>query len=334
MTATPLVSVIVPARNEAASIVDALRHITQQSYPLDAIEVLVVDGGSDDGTGEIVKEFLGQYAFRRSEVVVNPIGSTPSNLNVGLRAALGSYICRVDARSNIPPTYIETCVTILRQRPEIAVVGGAQLAVPPVDTPTGVGIARALNNPYGMGGSRYRRNAKSGFADTVYLGFFRSDELRQVGGWNEAFGTNQDFELNRRLDEQVGRIWFEDSIPVSYIPRKSISLLFEQYRRFGSWKVRYWRETNSRPEPRQWVLIIAPPVALAVAVAAAAGIRRDVTRTPLAIAVGFAAVSALELAATSPEPTGVRSRIAQLLSLAAVGLGWEIGVLGALLRRR
>src|SRR5215831_56545 len=94
--------------------------------------------------------------------------------------------------------------------------------------------------------SRYRRGARSGVSDTVYLGAFRTADLCGVGGWNTALTTNQDFELNRRL-AKTGVIWFDGSLPVEYVPRPNLRALYAQYRRFGSWKARYWRLTGDRP---------------------------------------------------------------------------------------
>ena len=144
-------------------------------------------------------------------------------------------------------------------------MGGSQVAVPRSDSTQDLGIARALNNKYGMGLSRYRRGARSGPSDTVYLGAFRTAELRRAGGWDERLATNQDFDLNRRMAE-FGIVWFEAGLPVGYLPRASVAELFHQYHRFGRWKVRYWRTTGDRPQRRQLILLLGPP-AMGVGVA-------------------------------------------------------------------
>src|SRR5262249_9207423 len=159
----------IPARDEERWIGASLASVMDQRYPHDCIEVIVVvDGASTDATDVIAKDMLERSDFGRVEVVRNPDGGTPGNLNAGLGIATGVYLCRVDARSRIPAHYVGRCVDLLATRPDMAVVGGAQVAVAPRGGAVGTGIARALNNRWGMGFSRYRRGAVSGAADTVY----------------------------------------------------------------------------------------------------------------------------------------------------------------------
>lgn len=262
MNDVPLVTVLIPARNEAGDIAQCLDAILAQDYPHDRLEIVVVDGGSTDTTAAVVAASLtpSDVAWR---VVTNVRGDTPSNLNRGLAAASGSVVCRVDARSLVPPLYVSRCVAVLNGRPDVSVVGGAQVAIARGSDLRSVSIARALNNRRAMGGARYRAEAESGETDTVYLGAFRTDDLRRVNGWDERFATNQDFDLNRRLSI-YGLVWFESGIPVGYMPRQSVSRLISQYHRFGQWKVRYWRMTNSAPLRRQRALLAVPIVGAVV----------------------------------------------------------------------
>jgi GT2 family glycosyltransferase len=322
MSEPPLVSVLIPARNEARDIEHCLERIAAQDYPHERLEVIVVDGGSTDGTGDIARRVLAAGDFHRWVVHRNPTGGTPSNLNAGLALTTGLYLCRVDARSFVPPEYVRVCSKVLDERPDVAVTGGAQVAVAVGDDPWGVGIARALNNRWLMGLSRYRRAATSGPSDTVYLGAFRTEVLRAAGGWDERFATNQDFELNRRLGG-LGLVWFEQGLAVGYRPRASLAQLARQYHRFGRWKARYWSVTGDRPRPRQLALLGAPLASLVGgAVMWWCGPR---SRLPLVVAAAAGAVAA-ELRG----PTGPRSRdpAAHAVSLAAsavVGASWLAG---------
>ncbi len=172
----------------------------------------MVDGGSTDDTAAVAKAALAGSDLHGWQVIANAAGTTPSNLNRGLAAASGAVLCRVDARCRVPVDYVSCCVEVLASRPEIAVTGGSQVAVARQTDSRSIGIARALNNRWGMGGSRYRRGAASGPADTVYLGAFRSADLRAAGGWDERYHTNQDFELNRRMARR-GIVWFDADSP-------------------------------------------------------------------------------------------------------------------------
>lgn len=319
----PVATVLIPARDEHDAIAGCLERVLAQTVDRSSLEVVVVDGGSADGTASVAVELLSDAGLASWQVLTNPVGTTPSNLNVGLAAATGAVLCRVDARSVIPPDYVAGCVAVLEARPDVVVVGGRQVAVARDDSPRAVGIARALNNRYGMGGARYRRGAASGPADTVYLGAFRTDELRAAGGWDERWSTNQDFELNRRMAAR-GTVWFEAGLAVGYLPRRDLAGLWRQYVRFGRWKVRYWRQSGDRPRPRQLVLLVGPVVA---AVAAGIGWRRlgRGARTG-AVAAGIVVVGGVEVAGPSGPPGTLTAHVMSASASAVVALGWLWGV--------
>ena len=324
------VTVVVPARNEARYIARCVEHIARQDYPANWIELLVVDGGSTDGTGSVATEAMRRWNIADGHVLDNPAGTTPSNLNTGLAKARGDILCRVDARTLIEPHYVRTCVETLTSRPDIAVVGGAQHAVAIDRHPISIGIARALNNRYSMGFSRYRRTSRSGEGDTVYLGAFRTEELRRFGGWNEQFPTNQDFELNRRMSAH-GLVWFDASLRSGYIPRPTLRLLLQQYVRFGRGKVRYWRSADARPESRQIALVGAGAVGVVGAGVMLALPNKAKVHSAAGLLVAAAMVE--HVGATGPEGRIV----ARACAIAAMGVttsGWLAGVVMEMLAGR
>jgi glycosyltransferase involved in cell wall biosynthesis len=330
MIDAPLVSILVPARDEAADIGACLDAVLAQDHPRERLEVVVVDGGSTDATVAIAGKVLANAGVAH-QVITNPVGTTPSNLNVGLARVHGEVVCRVDARSVIPPHYARRCAEVLAARPDVVVVGGAQVAVARDTTDRAVGIARALNNKWGMGGSRYRRGASDGPSDTVYLGAFRTAELRDAGGWDERFTTNQDYELNRRMGER-GTVWFDASLEVGYRPRATLRELFHQYRRFGEWKVAYWRETSDRPQPRQLLLLAVPPTALAGVVVVGL-LPTRLRRT----AIAAAAVGAVtfETTGSAGPPGRLPAHVMSGVASVVVASSWFAGVVrGSLEGRR
>lgn len=321
----PLVSVVIPARQEADDLPGCLEAVLRQTWPGSSLEVLVVDGGSTDDTAAVARSILAASDVARWEVVANAPGTTPSNLNRGLAAAQGAFVCRVDARSVIPDGYVRTCVAVLQDRPDVAVVGGSQRATARLGSgPVARGIARALRNPYVTGFSRYRRGGPSGPSDTVYLGFFRTADLREAGGWDERFRSNQDFELNRRLGRSR-LVWYESGLVVDYLPRATLRALAAQYRRFGRWKAAAWLEGDVPISPRQVGLLVAPPIGLAVALWL--GWTRPVG------AVGGLAVGIVALDLAGREAGSVRERAAGLLASALIVGGWWAGTVEQAVRR-
>lgn len=318
----PRVTVLIPARNEEADIEACLDAVLAQDYPHDRLEVIVVDGASTDRTVEVARRLLGGADLAHWHVLENAAATTPSNLNVGLAAATGEIICRVDARSFVQPDHVRRCSDVLRSRPEVAVVGGAQLARPAGSSAREIGIARALNNPWVAGLARYRRAATSGPTETVYLGAFRRCDLHRCGGWDPRFHTNQDFELNQRM-RALGDVWFEAGLRTHYAPRRTIRALFAQHHRFGRWKVRFWRVTGRHPLTRQVLALASVPVAATafIGLLARSGRQLRLVSTTLALAVVF------EARGTTLRQGGLVSRGFGLLAALSTIMGWWTGAL-------
>lgn len=330
MSDVPTVTVLIPARNEEADIERCLRAVLAQDQPHDRMEIVLVDGGSTDRTAQVASRVLSE-GDTTWKIIENAVGTTPSNLNAGLAVATGEYLCRVDARSIIPPEYVRLCVDVLASRSDIAVTGGAQVAVAPDTAGMARGIARALNNRYAMGGSRYRSGSTSGPADTVYLGAFRTAELRAEAGWDAVLQTNQDYELNRRMADR-GVVWFDQRLRVGYVPRSSLRQLWMQYHRFGRWKVRYWQHTGDHPQRRQVVLLAAAPV-LSGCLGALLVVARTTQRRAALLAASAVGLLMVEHRGSSGPAAGPMSRVISVAAMLTVGAAWVTGVGRQLLAR-
>jgi glycosyltransferase involved in cell wall biosynthesis len=224
----PFVSVIMPVRNEAKFLERSLAAVMSQDYPDNRMEVLVVDGGSSDGTQEIATQ-MGAVLLH------NPGKIVPIALNIGLQHAKGEIIVRVDGHCEIPPDYIRKCVTALLETGADC-AGGIQKALG--TTPIQEAIALATSSPFGVGNAYFHYATKPAWVDTVYLGAYKRKVFEQVGRFDEELMRNQDDEFNFRLTQAGGKIWLDPSISVSYYPRSSLSKLCSQYFQFGLYKVR------------------------------------------------------------------------------------------------
>lgn len=232
MNEVPSLSVIVPALNAASHIEDCINSIINQEYP-QAFEVIVALGQSSDDTSQILQ----QLALRHPQIriIENPAGTTPAALNKSIKASSGEVIARVDTQSILPAEYLKHSVEILRHT-GAANVGGKQ--VPIGNEGTQRIIALAMQSPFGTGTASFRSSKQEGSVDTVYLGTFSREALIKVGGFNEFFIRNQDYELNWRLREAGFTIWFEPKLEVAYLPRSTFKGLASQYLQYGLWKRR------------------------------------------------------------------------------------------------
>lgn len=247
----PTVSVIVPVRNEAAHLRDAVAAIVAQEYPR-PVDVCLAVGPSTDGTEAIAAEIAA--ADPRVSVVDNPRGITPAALNAAIRATSGEIVVRVDGHAELSPGYIERAVRTLARTGAVN-VGGVQRAEG--TTPFERAVARAMTSPLGVGGARFHTGGVEGAVDTVYLGVFRREALEAVGLFDEELIRNQDYELNIRLREAGGTVWFDPELWVSYRPRPTVRRLARQYFEYGTWKRRVVRMHPRSLKPRQAL----PPVA-------------------------------------------------------------------------
>ena len=232
--AQPPVSVIVPVRNDKDLLAEALQSVAGQDYA-GPMEVIVADGSDGPATADMIKQRFPQF-----RVLANPQHSTPTALNLAWRAASHEIIVRCDSHSVLPPDYIRLAVQAL-ERNGAANVGGFQI---PLGGSTAFAQALQLvfNSPLGAGDARYRVGGEAGPVDTVYLGVFRRSALQAVGGFDDRFIRNQDYELNWRLRERGESVWFDPNLTVGYVPRSSFPALARQYFEYGYWKREMLRE--------------------------------------------------------------------------------------------
>ena len=254
------VSVVMPVRNEAATIEAAIESIAAQEVDA-TLEIVVADGMSKDGTREELTAL--QRRIPGLVVVDNPEGRTPSGLNRAIAASSGDVIVRCDAHAELPPGYIARAVELL-DTTGAGNVGGVQRAVGV--TPMQRAVAAGMTTPLGVGDARFHRGGPAGPVDTVYLGVFRRSALAEVGGFDESLVRNQDYELNHRLRTAGHDVFFDPSLEVVYRPRASLRALASQYFQYGRWKRVMVRRNPSSVRWRQLV----PPLFVLTLVASAA----------------------------------------------------------------
>jgi succinoglycan biosynthesis protein ExoA len=246
----PEVSIIVPCYNEVHTIGGLLEAIQRQTYPHSSMEVIIADGGSVDGTRELIKAFASWHPNLRIKLVNNPRRVIPAALNTALKSAAGEIVIRLDAHSEPAEDYIERSLETLK-RTQAANVGGQWEIRPGRDTWIGRSIAAAAAHPLGAGGARYRTGGAQGEVDTVPFGAYRKEWVERVGPFDESLMTNEDYEYNVRIRRQGGVIWFNPDIRSAYYARGTLRDLARQYARYGFWKARMLLRHPSTLRPRQ-----------------------------------------------------------------------------------
>ncbi len=254
-----LVTVVIPCRNEEDFIDAVLESVQAQTHQ--NLEILIVDGQSDDRTMELV-ERRARFDPRLS-VVQNTEQIVSPGLNRALVVANGRWLVRIDAHCVIPPDYVERVVAHLATG-EFGGVGGLKLGVG--RTPAGRAIAAAMASPVGVGNSTYHHGERVQEVEHVPFGAYPVALARELGGWDESVLTNQDFEFDHRVGLSGKPLLFDPNVVIRWHCRQSLPDLFRQYRRYGRGKSVVCRLHPESIRPRHLVpaAFVAAMVALAI----------------------------------------------------------------------
>lgn len=227
------ISVVMPIYNEEKYIVDCIESLLQQDYPIENMEWIFVDGGSKDRTCDLVKEYINKYP-KLIQLLDNPHKTVPYAMNIGIAAATGEYIIRLDAHAEYENDYIKKCVYYLNTMDAENVGGVAETKGRGF---VGATIAKMLSSKFGVGNSQFRTNGKSGYVDTVPFGAFRKEVFQKYGGYDERLTRNQDNEMNYRIRKNGGRIYMAEDIHLTYYCRDSIRGISKMAVQNGKWNV-------------------------------------------------------------------------------------------------
>jgi glycosyltransferase involved in cell wall biosynthesis len=323
----PQVSVIVPCRNERRHIRSCLESIARSDYPKDCLEVLVVDGLSDDGTTDEIDAFARVEA--RVRRLTNPRRIVSSALNLGIRAARGQIIVRMDAHNEYPPEYLPTLVDwLLRSGADN--VGAACVTLPHDGSATARAIAVALAHPFGVGNARFRLGVlEPQKVDTVPFGCFRRELFDRIGDFDEELVRNQDDEFNYRILRSGGTVLLVPGVVSYYYGRASFAQLFRMYFQYGLFKPLVAYKVGRVVTLRQ----LAPiTLVLALLLGGPLALWWSGARWLLGIGLGAYATIALVSAARIIRLHGLRCAVALLAAFPVLHLAYGLGFGCGLLR--
>ena len=312
-TQLPAVSVVLPVLNEELHLANAVQSILSQDYA-GTLEIILALGPSKDKTNEIAERLA--FADKRILLVNNPSGRTAAGLNLALNKSSNPVIVRVDAHAEIQRNYISLAIEVMKSSGAVNVGGimGAQ-GVSSFEK----AVARAMRSPLGVGASRFHTGGDSGYVDTVYLGVFLRAAVIAVGGFDERFIRAQDWELNFRLRQAGGKIFFDPRLHVTYRPRSTVKALAKQYFEYGRWR----RVVSRRHKGTINYRYLAPPFSL---VAALVSIILSVTLNNLFI-IPAAIYGIFLILASLLIGKGIIERILLPIVLFTMQMSWGLGFL-------
>jgi succinoglycan biosynthesis protein ExoA len=318
MSADELVTVMIPARDEERFIGRCLDAVRKQDYP--NLQIVVVDGGSVDATLQVVRDQMA--ADDRIELVYNPQHSIPMSLNLGLAAARGRWLVRMDAHSTVDESYVRTAVDRLDQG-LWGGVGGRKDGVG--ETAAGRAIAAALGSRFGVGNSMYHHGVTAQEVDHIPFGAYPVELVRELGGWNEQLPVNEDYEFDYRVRQAGNKLLFDPALKIWWRSRQSIPDLFRQYHRYGRGKVDVALLHPDSMRPRHFL-----PPALVAYLAGTALISWRHPRRLLLLSAPYLLGLAVASARTARTLETPAERAYVPLAFSAMHVGWGLGFWSAL----
>jgi glycosyltransferase involved in cell wall biosynthesis len=232
------VTLVVPMLDEARHVASFVADVAAQDYD-GPIELVVADGGSSDGSRELLLEAATRAGVELT-LLDNPDRYVSHGLNRCIAASSGDLVVRLDLHTRYQPDYVRLCVEASNATGAWNVGG---VLVPRGTSPTERAVAAAMDGPFG--GIGWTSAASAGGraeTDTVPFGAFRREALDAVGGYDEALVRNQDDELNLRLRRAGGKVVLDPGIRAAYVPRGRLRDVVRQYYEYGLWKVPVMRK--------------------------------------------------------------------------------------------
>lgn len=319
------VTTLTPVLNEERHIRGTVAALQAQDLAAEA-EFIFIDGCSTDRTRAILYELAAED--ERIRILDNPRRHTASALNIGLRAARGEYVARIDAHSRYPVLYLSRGIERLR-RGDVDWVAGPQI---PVGADTwSRRVAMALGSRLATGASnRWDRDVQQHggreveLGTGVFAGVWRRVTLDRDGGWNEGWPINQDSEMASRVLRRGGRIVSLPELGAEYTPRSSLRALARQYCRYGMYRA---KTTLRHPWTIRAPHVVLPGiVAAAVASVAPPRTLRSPGRAVLAV---YGAGVVVESARVT---TVARDALALPVVLVTMHASWGGGFIAGLVR--
>jgi succinoglycan biosynthesis protein ExoA len=328
-----VVSVVIPCYNEARFIGKALQQLADQ-YDNERYEIIVVDGLSEDKTRQVVEQFKQDHPNLSMMLVDNPVRNIPTALNLGVAAAHGNIIARMDAHAVPSAGYIRRCVEVLQQE-NVGVVGMPCRVRAGAGTLTARAIAAAVSHPFGIGDATYRLT-ESGFlqepVDTVAFACFRKSLWSQLKGFNESLITNEDYDFNYRVRMAGQLVLLDRSGHCDYFARTTLRGLDAQYVRYGGWKAQM---VKLHPGSIKLRHLVAPGFVLSLVVLALLGVFR--TQFLLLLGLEIAVYALLSLIfgwqAMKRNRAGIEMLLAMPVMFLTIHLTWGASFLLGLFRQ-
>jgi len=253
---TSFISIIIPALDEEKYIVLCIESILATNYPKEKMEILVVDGMSQDRTREIVQEYHEKYSL--IHLLENLDSVTPIGMNMGINISKGEYIFILSAHANYTQDYFLKLIENIKNL-NADCVGGVLITDVKNKNKKSSSIKEVLMHRFGVGNASFRTGSSTiRSVDTVAFGCYRRETFKKYGLFNEELTRNQDIELNKRIINGGGKIYLIPDVQCTYYAREDFSSLAQNNYSNGFWNIltAYYTKTLSSLSLRHFVPLL------------------------------------------------------------------------------
>lgn len=228
-----LVSIVLAVRNEEKIISNCLKSLLKQRLNEGVeLELLVIDGMSDDKTAEIVKLLEGEFP-NKVRYILNTQKITPVAFNLGIQNAKGNYIGIFGSHNAYADDYIQTCLSEMKRVGADGCSGTVNSIFMQDNWETEL-CKSLLSSPIGVTSGSFR-NKGEGFADTIPYGIFKKSVFDKVGLYNEGLIRNQDNDMNHRIIKAGFKLYITSKTSTDYFPKQQLKPLLQYAFHSGFW---------------------------------------------------------------------------------------------------
>lgn len=233
----PSISIVIPCLNEEKYIQSCIDSLLSNGYSKDLLEIIVIDGGSNDSTISILNELKGSTP--QLKIIHNPKKVTPISLNLGIQHATKDFILISGAHASFEISYLETLVHVFETQSDAIGVGGVMRTRVKRSTALSESIRTVLMHPIGVGNSKFRTGVNQlTKVDTVPFGLYKAELLKKSKGYDERLIRNHDMELSKRLSKMGGSIYLCPDAICNYYARENWKELAKNNFNNGKWNIK------------------------------------------------------------------------------------------------
>lgn len=220
------VAIVIPTLNEERFISRCLNSIIKQTYEFEKMDVMIIDGGSNDKTKDIVAEY--QKSHQNIRFIENKKKIQSVAFNIGFKKSTAPYIIRLDAHAEYDSKYISLCIENLKQDEKRGNVGGRWNILPFNQSIWAQTNAILNHSRFGIGGAAFRVSNEAHNTDSVPFGAFPRKIIEKIGGMREDLPRGEDNEYNSRIRKAGYKIFFDPNIISSYFARPTLGASCKQ----------------------------------------------------------------------------------------------------------